>query len=336
MLGKSSIEETRADRLNRQEQLRKRKREALLMQRRGLNFLTEHSERMLDEDTINAVEDEVDNVAPKVVGLLGLSDSCDVHELRGQLVAYCEQLMESQQKKTKKELKAEMKAAAMTDHEEQKMGESNAESDEMRAYIIPNAGATANMSSKKQRVIFRAIDRNDVYSVLDTGKVADMVLIVMSAKNVDESYLKVDPDKYSGALDEQGYRALCMLRSQGTMSLIGVLQHVEDVSSKRQPQVKRLFQRYFVSEFTDKHRFMTVNTMSGDTDINALLRQIAVTYPEKLTWREDRSYMLGKVAEVDQKAKEVVVKGYIRNNLLNVKRLVHLTGIMAQQGFRIK
>lgn len=208
--------------------------------------------------------------------------------------------------------------------------------DEMRAYIIPNAGATANSCSKKQRVIFRAIDRNDVYSVLDTGKVADMVLMVMSAKNVDETALKVDPDRCSGALDDQGYRALCMLRSQGTMSLIGVLQHVEDVSSKRQPQVKRLFQRYFTSEFTDKHRFMSVNAMSGDTDVNALLRQIAVTYPERVTWREDRSYMLGKVAEVDVKAKEVLIKGYIRNNFLNVKRLVHLTGVMAQQGFSIK
>lgn len=87
------------------------------MQRRGLNFLTEHSERLLDEDTIDAVEDEVDNVAPKVVGLLGLSDSCDVHQLRSQLTAYCETLMESLQKKTKKELKAEMKATA-TDKEE--------------------------------------------------------------------------------------------------------------------------------------------------------------------------------------------------------------------------
>ena len=56
------------------------------------------------------------------------------------------------------------------------------------------------------------------------------------------------------------------------MSLIGVLQHIEDVSSKRQSQVKRLFQRYFISEFTDKHRFMSVNAMAGDTDVNALLR----------------------------------------------------------------
>jgi hypothetical protein len=42
------------------------------------------------------------------------------------------------------------------------------------------------MSSKRQRVIFIEINRNDVYSVLDIGKVADIVLMVMSSKMVDE------------------------------------------------------------------------------------------------------------------------------------------------------
>ena len=82
----------------------------------------------------------------------------------------------------------------------------------------------------------------------------------------------MDPDQYSGAIDEQGYKALGLLRSQGMVSLIGVLQHLEFASSKKQPQIKKLFNRYFESEFTDKHRFMTVNALHCDSDINALLR----------------------------------------------------------------
>lgn len=175
-----------------------------------------------------------------------------------------------------------------------------------------------------------------MYSVLDVGKVADMVLMVMSSQQADESNLKVDPDKYAGAIDEQGYRALALLRSQGTVTLIGVLQHIECVSSKRQPQIKALFLRYFQSEFTDRHKFMCVNKYSVDADINALLRQMAVTYPEKITWRDDRSYMHANVASLDVEAKEVQLLGYIRNNYLNTKRLLHLTGIEAQQGFKIK
>ena len=77
------------------------------------------------------------------------------------------------------------------------------------------------------------IDRNDVYSVLDVGKMADLVLVVMSCKNTNERQLKLDPDKHSGAVDEQGYKALSLLRSQGMVSVIGVLQHLETITSKR-------------------------------------------------------------------------------------------------------
>jgi hypothetical protein len=46
------------------------------------------------------------------------------------------------------------------------------------------------------------IDRNDVYSVLDVGKVADLILVVMSCKNSNTSQLTVDPENNSGAIDE--------------------------------------------------------------------------------------------------------------------------------------
>ena len=56
------------------------------------------------------------------------------------------------------------------------------EVDLLKAYICPNAGSSSNMVSKKQRLIFVEIDREDVYSILDIGKVADLVLMVMSSK----------------------------------------------------------------------------------------------------------------------------------------------------------
>jgi len=135
-------------------------------------------------------------------------------------------------------------------------------------------------------LIFLEIDRNDVYSVLDVGKIADLILMVMSCKETDTSKLANNPDESSGAIDEQGYKALSLLRSQGMVSLIGVLQHLEFASSKRQPQIKKLFKRYFDSEFTDKHKFLNVNALTLQPDINALLRQISTTYPSPLTWRE--------------------------------------------------
>lgn len=47
-----------------------------------------------------------------------------------------------------------------------------------------------------------------------------------------------------------------------------------------------------------------------NSDSNALLRQIAVQFPDDITWRKQRSYMLGEVAHI--RDDEVHIKGYIR------------------------
>lgn len=91
------------------------------------------------------------------------------------------------------------------------------------AYLCPNPGSSSNLISKKQRIIFQEIDRNDPYSVLDVAKSADMVLVVMSCKKTNVSGMKQDPFEHAKAIDEPGYKALHLLRSQGIPSLVGVL-----------------------------------------------------------------------------------------------------------------
>lgn len=108
----------------------------------------------------------------------------------------------------------------------------------------------------------------------------------------------MDPDRFSNAIDEVGYKALGLLRSQGLPALVGVLQHLERQQSKKQPQLKKLFQRYFESEFTNQHKFLNVNLATAQSDINALLRQIAVLFPEEITWRHNRSYMLANITKI--------------------------------------
>lgn len=181
------------------------------MQRRGLNFITENHEQNLDMDSIDTIEKEVDNVAPKIVAILRLSENCDSNYLRDQMVDYCVNYMKSLGSSKKKGDKEEDEASSID------------RQSPFQAFICPNAGSSANMVSRKQRVMFVEIDRNDVYSVLDIGKVADLILMVMSCRETDTSKIAQDPDQYSGAIDEQGYKALGLLRSQGTVNLIGVL-----------------------------------------------------------------------------------------------------------------
>ena len=69
----------------------------------------------------------------------------------------------------------------------------------------------------------------------------------------------------------------------------------------------------FVSEFTDNYKFMMLNGVTDgqlSNDSNAILRQIAVTFPKLSTAKENRSYMMGEVSHV--RNDEVHIKGYIR------------------------
>ena len=75
------------------------------------------------------------------------------------------------------------------------------------------------------------INREDEYSVLEVGKIADLVLVVMSCAESKVEGLKIDPDNNSHAIDEIGYKALSLLRSQGLPGLVGVLQHLEKIKS---------------------------------------------------------------------------------------------------------
>ena len=163
-------------------QQRKLKREEMIMKRRGLNFVTEHHEELLDQDTIQACETQLDNVAPKIVGLLAMSDSVNILEVRNHMVKHC--LVYAESLKSKKHDKKDA---------EELMEEEEAFGSQFKAYLCPNPGASSNMSSKKQRLIFMEINRNEPYQVLDVGKVADIVLMVFSCKKTNVSSVKADP-----------------------------------------------------------------------------------------------------------------------------------------------
>jgi hypothetical protein len=65
------------------------------MSRRGLNFITDKHEENLDEQSVLTIEKEIDNVCPKIVGILALNDCCDTKIIRDQLVEYCVQYMDT-------------------------------------------------------------------------------------------------------------------------------------------------------------------------------------------------------------------------------------------------
>ena len=116
----------------------KLKREEMLMKRRGLNFVTEHHEELLSQHTIEACESQLDNVAPKIVAILGLSASADTEAVRSSLVRQCLIYQESQTAKKGKRK-----------DEEELMEDEEAFGTQFKAYLCPNPASSTNMSSRK-------------------------------------------------------------------------------------------------------------------------------------------------------------------------------------------
>jgi hypothetical protein len=144
-------------------------------------------------------ETQLDNVAPKVIALVGLSEDSDTQQVRQALVENCLMNIENQKKADKQRTIEEILEA--DDHQSQ-----------FKAYMCPNPGSNSNMSSKKQRLIFVEMNREDPYSVLDVSKSIDMVIVVMSCKKTNVTGVKQDPFEHGKAIDETGYRALSLIR----------------------------------------------------------------------------------------------------------------------------
>ena len=87
---------------------------------------------------IEACETQLDNVAPKIVAILGLSESANTEEVRNALVRSCLVFGESQ--KSKKQDKKD---------EEELMEEEEAFGTQFKAYLCPNPASSTNMSSRK-------------------------------------------------------------------------------------------------------------------------------------------------------------------------------------------
>lgn len=61
---------------------------------------------------------------------------------------------------------------------------------------------------------------------MDIIKCADIICPVLSCKSTNVQCMQLDPHEKGGAFDETGYIILNMVRSLGTPSTVGIVQHL--------------------------------------------------------------------------------------------------------------
>ncbi|KAM3131878.1 hypothetical protein pb186bvf_015999 [Paramecium bursaria] len=179
----------------------------------------------------------------------------------------------------------------------------------------------------KQPLQFIFLNR-DIDNILDACKIADIMVPVLSCRESNVQQLAIDPLNNARAFDNQGYKILSNLRAQGVLPTICLIQDLDQIQQNKRAQVKKLFNRYFQSEFKDSH----IIGLEQLDNIQVLIRQIVGTQEPKLEWRDSRGYMIPE--DICFVNNELSIQGIWRGTVgINPNQLIHITGI---DDFQIK
>ena len=180
-------------------------------------------------------------------------------------------------------------------------------------FSVAGRPVTGDFPAYKKRITFIEAAR-DVTSVLDAAKVADTVIVVVP---MDVG------DIFEDCCDDLGVAIISTLLNQGVVNIIGVLQGLDNVPSKKVADVRKYGQRLVHTEFGDKAK--AIDAASP----RMILRAIAETPVQELGWRKLRSYFPAQkvtIANPSSEVSDVAVEGYLQGSPLSANQLIHVTG----------
>lgn len=186
-------------------------------------------------------------------------------------------------------------------------------------------GPVTVVTGKKRRVTFIECN-NDINSMIDIGKVADLVLLM-----IDGSF----------GFEMETMEFLNVLQSHGFPKVIGVLTHLDLIKKAKTLKAtkKRLKQRFWTEIYDGAKLFYLSGIINGrypDTEIQNLSRFIGVMKFRPLIFRNAHPYVLADRMEdltprEDVRAnpkgdRTITVYGYLHGTHLRPSQRVHIPG----------
>nr|CDI55667.1 probable BMS1-GTP-binding protein, required for distinct steps of 40S ribosome biogenesis [Melanopsichium pennsylvanicum 4] len=186
-------------------------------------------------------------------------------------------------------------------------------------------GPVTVVTGKKRRVTFIECN-NDINSMIDIGKVADLVLLM-----IDGSF----------GFEMETMEFLNVLQSHGFPKVIGILTHLDLIKKAKTLKAtkKRLKQRFWTEIYDGAKLFYLSGIINGrypDTEIQNLSRFIGVMKFRPLIFRNAHPYVLADRMEdltpredirANPKAdRTITVYGYLRGTHLRPSQRVHIPG----------
>lgn len=192
--------------------------------------------------------------------------------------------------------------------------------------LVEIHGPVTVVASKTQRITFFECN-NDINSMVDLGKVADLVLLTIDA---------------SFGFEMETFEFLNVLQTHGFPKVMGVLTHLDKFkdSKRLRKTKKRLKQRFWTEIYQGAKLFYLSGIINGKYPKNEILnlsRFISVMKFRPLVWRNTHPYILcdrmedltdPETVRQDPKCDRVVsVYGYLRGTNLKQQMKVHIPGL---------
>lgn len=182
--------------------------------------------------------------------------------------------------------------------------------------IVPDRGMVrVHVDRFKQNILYYCV-KQQLIDVLDACRVADFVVVVLSATE---------------EVDEYGEELLRTVENQGISNVIAVAEGVDKVDPpKKRPQVLASLKSYANHFFPSVEK---VNSLDSRQECINTIRSLCASVPKGIRWRDDRSWMMVEdvrwSAPVDgpldeTSSSEVVLTGVIRGKNMKADRLVHV------------
>ncbi|KAI9016773.1 hypothetical protein DFJ74DRAFT_678236 [Hyaloraphidium curvatum] len=186
-------------------------------------------------------------------------------------------------------------------------------------------GPITVVSGKKRRLTLIEC-ANDLNSMIDVAKVADLVLLLIDA---------------SFGFEMETFEFLNVLQVHGFPKVMGVLTHLDGFkdNKKLRKRKKELKQRFWTEIYQGAKLFYLTGTVNGryrKTEIMNLSRFISVMKFRPLTWRNTHPYVVcdrledmthpSMVKENPKMDRTVTLYGYVRGTNLRPSMKVHIPG----------
>ncbi|KAG8904797.1 Glycoside hydrolase 2 (Mannanase, beta-galactosidase) [Tulasnella sp. 403] len=187
-------------------------------------------------------------------------------------------------------------------------------------------GPVTVVTGMKRRFTFVEVN-NDLNSMVDIGKVADLVLLMVDA---------------SFGFEMETFEFLNILQSHGFPKVVGILSHLDLIKRVSvQRETKRALKHRFWTEIYDGAKlFCLSGVLNGrypDTEINNICRYIGNMKFRPLIFRNTHSYLLADRMEdmtpreqvrLQPKAdRTITVYGYLRGTNMRESTKVHIPGV---------